>query len=66
MPSLGAPELILIIVIILLLFGAGRATDVFKALGSGIREFRDAADGNNKENAGEDAGKDAGEEKPQE
>ncbi|NOZ49236.1 MAG: twin-arginine translocase TatA/TatE family subunit [Chloroflexi bacterium] len=62
MPSLGAPELILIIVIILLLFGAGRATEVFRALGSGIREFRDAAGGDNKE----DADKDAGEEKPQE
>lgn len=45
MASLGAPELILIIVIILLLFGAGRATEVFRALGSGIREFRDAAGG---------------------
>ncbi|NOZ73625.1 MAG: twin-arginine translocase TatA/TatE family subunit [Chloroflexi bacterium] len=45
MPSLGAPELILIIVIILLLFGAGRATEVFRALGSGIREFRNAAGG---------------------
>ncbi len=61
MPSLGAPELILIIVIILLLFGAGRATEVFRALGTGIREFRSAATGPTDSND-----KESSEEKPQE
>jgi sec-independent protein translocase protein TatA len=45
MPTLGAPELLLILVIVLLIFGVGRLPEVFKALGSGMREFRDAASG---------------------
>ncbi len=41
--SIGTTELILILVIVLLIFGVGKLPDVFKALGSGVREFRDAA-----------------------
>ena len=36
----GAPELIIILVIVLIIFGAGRIPEVFGALGKGIREFR--------------------------
>jgi sec-independent protein translocase protein TatA len=43
MPSLGAPELIIILVIILLIFGAGKLPQVFKQLGSSVKEFRDAS-----------------------
>lgn len=42
MPSLGAPELIIILVIVLLLFGANRLADVGGSLGKGIKEFRRA------------------------
>lgn len=42
MPSLGMPELIIIMVIILLVFGAGRLSEVGASLGRGIREFRNA------------------------
>jgi sec-independent protein translocase protein TatA len=40
MPTLGVPELLIILVIILLVFGASRITGVAGALGSSIREFK--------------------------
>jgi sec-independent protein translocase protein TatA len=38
--GLGAPELIIILVIVLVIFGASRVADLGGALGRGIREFR--------------------------
>jgi len=38
--SLGAPELIVILIIVVLLFGVGRVSRVGRELGTGIREFR--------------------------
>jgi sec-independent protein translocase protein TatA len=43
MPSLGPTELALILVLALILFGAGKLSDVGGALGKSIREFRHAA-----------------------
>ncbi|MFQ5855382.1 MAG: twin-arginine translocase TatA/TatE family subunit [Anaerolineae bacterium] len=43
LPSLGPAELIIILVIILILFGVGRLPEVGRALGQGIREFRQGA-----------------------
>ncbi|MFL5733338.1 MAG: twin-arginine translocase TatA/TatE family subunit [Chloroflexia bacterium] len=43
--SLGPPELILILLIVLVLFGAGKLPQVFGSLGRGIKEFREAAEG---------------------
>jgi sec-independent protein translocase protein TatA len=43
MPQLGMPELIIILVIVLILFGAGKLAEVGGALGRGIREFRKAS-----------------------
>jgi sec-independent protein translocase protein TatA len=40
MPSIGGPELIIALVIILLLFGAKRIPELAKGLGTGMREFR--------------------------
>ena len=40
LPHLGPTELILILVIIIVLFGAGRISKVAGELGQGIREFR--------------------------
>ena len=41
--QLGPLELGLILVIVLLIFGAGKLPDVFRSMGEGIREFRQAA-----------------------
>ena len=40
--GLGFPELLLILVIIVVLFGAGRLSSVGRGLGEGIAGFRDA------------------------
>lgn len=37
---IGAPELLIILAILALLFGASRIRDLGSALGGGIREFR--------------------------
>jgi sec-independent protein translocase protein TatA len=38
--GLGAPELIIILAIVVVLFGATRIGDIGKGIGRGIREFR--------------------------
>jgi sec-independent protein translocase protein TatA len=43
MPSLGAPELIIILVIVLLVFGAGKLPEIGSALGKGVKEFKAAS-----------------------
>lgn len=43
MIGLGWPELILIIVILILLFGGSRIRDVAKGLGEAVREFKKAS-----------------------
>jgi TatA/E family protein of Tat protein translocase len=43
MPNIGAPELIVILVIALLIIGPGKLPDVGSALGKSIREFRKAS-----------------------
>lgn len=45
MPSLGAPELLIILVIVMLIFGGSKIRDVMRSLGTGVREFREAASG---------------------
>lgn len=46
---LGTPELIIILVIVLLIFGTGRITKVFGELGKGIKEFRSGLKENEQE-----------------
>jgi sec-independent protein translocase protein TatA len=40
MPSLGAPEIILILLVVLLLFGAKRLPDAARGLGRSMRIFK--------------------------
>lgn len=40
--GLGAPELIVILVVALLIFGPGKLPEIGSALGKGIRDFRKA------------------------
>lgn len=40
MGSIGAPELLVIGLIAILLFGAGRIADLGKGLGQGIKQFK--------------------------
>jgi TatA/E family protein of Tat protein translocase len=43
--SLGGGELMLILLVVLLFFGANKIPELARGLGKGIREFKDAADG---------------------
>ena len=43
--GLGAPELIIILVIVLVLFGVGRISKIAGEMGSGIRAFKDGIQG---------------------
>jgi sec-independent protein translocase protein TatA len=43
MGNLGAPELILILLVILIFFGAKKIPEIAQGLGKGIREFRKAS-----------------------
>ncbi len=41
MPNLGGGELLLVLVVVLIVFGAGRLPDVLGQLGKGVRTFRE-------------------------
>lgn len=45
MPKIGALELVIVLVIVLLIFGVGRLGQLGKDLGDGIREFRQSIAG---------------------
>ena len=46
MPNIGAPEIVLLLLVALLLFGAKRLPEIGRSLGSGMREFKDSVTGN--------------------
>jgi len=45
--GVGATELVLILVIILVLFGAARIPQLMRGIGQGIKEFKSATKGEN-------------------
>jgi sec-independent protein translocase protein TatA len=57
--GLGLPELIVILVIIMIIFGVGRLTDIGPALGKAIRGFRKGLSGQDDEASVEKKKKDS-------
>ena len=47
--GLGMPELLIILVIILIIFGAGKLPQIGKGLGQGIKNFRESTSGKTEE-----------------
>lgn len=45
--GMGAPEIILIGAILLLMFGGRKIPELMRGLGKGVKEFKDAKDGAN-------------------
>ncbi len=43
--GLGAPEIILILAVVLILFGGKKIPELMKGLGKGVKEFKDAQNG---------------------
>ena len=48
---IGPPEIIIILIVLLLVFGARRLPEMGRSLGKGMREFKDAVTGDEKEPA---------------
>jgi sec-independent protein translocase protein TatA len=51
--SLGAPELIIVLVIVIVLFGVGRISKIAGELGTGIRSFKKGLEGDEDEESSE-------------
>jgi sec-independent protein translocase protein TatA len=43
--GLGAPEIIIILVIVLLMFGGKKIPELMKGLGRGVKDFKEASKG---------------------
>lgn len=50
MPSLGWTEILIIVLIIIVLFGAKKIPDLMKSLGSGMKEFKKAINPEDQDN----------------
>jgi sec-independent protein translocase protein TatA len=48
MGNIGPTEIILLLLVALLLFGAKRLPEIGRSLGTGMREFKDSVTGNSK------------------
>ena len=49
MPNIGLPEIIIVLVIALIIFGPKRLPELGNSLGRGIKEFRGSVSGDNKD-----------------
>jgi len=52
--GIGVTELIIVLVIVLLIFGPKRLPGMGRALGSGMKEFKDSITGNDKDDKDDD------------
>ena len=53
--DIGAPELLIVLVIVVLVFGPGRLAKAMGEVGKGIRAFRDSFSSEEKSDSGSDA-----------
>lgn len=51
---IGAPQIILIVIVVLLLFGGRKIPELMRGLGSGIKEFKDASKEDNNDDDSKD------------
>jgi sec-independent protein translocase protein TatA len=51
--GMGASEVIIILVIVLLMFGGKKIPELMRGLGQGVKEFKDASKGDSKEGSPE-------------
>jgi sec-independent protein translocase protein TatA len=49
MPNIGLPEILIVLVIALIVFGPKRLPEMGRSLGKGIREFKDSVSGNDED-----------------
>ncbi len=49
MPNVGVPELLIVLAVILLIFGPKKLPQLGRSLGGGLREFKGAVTGRNKD-----------------
>jgi sec-independent protein translocase protein TatA len=49
MPNIGLPEIAIVLLIVLVIFGPKRLPQLGRSLGSGMREFKDAVTGKHKD-----------------
>jgi sec-independent protein translocase protein TatA len=45
LPRIGLPELVIVLLIVVLIFGANRLPELGRGIGRGIRNFKDATSG---------------------
>jgi sec-independent protein translocase protein TatA len=57
MPSLGWQELMIVLVIVIIIFGAGKLPEIGGALGKSIKEFKNQSEGEEKLSEGTTAQK---------
>ncbi len=48
---IGAPQIILIVIVVLLLFGGRKIPELMRGLGSGIKEFKNASKDDEKDSS---------------
>ncbi|MBL7951344.1 MAG: twin-arginine translocase TatA/TatE family subunit [Flavobacteriales bacterium] len=49
MGKFGVMEIVLILLVVVLLFGGKKIPELMRGLGKGMKEFKDAKDGNDKQ-----------------